>query len=233
MSSLIALLTFREPVSAWTHCSWLLLSVPATMLLWRRGDPARRVSLLVFGVSLAICYAGSTLFHAVRRAELDRVVRRARPYRHLHPDRRKLHSRGLESAPRPDQVGDPGDSLGRGHARHGHAAGLRRLLAVLVDALLSADGLGSGDLLHRARPGSHAPHSLPVTPGRHPLQSRRCDERGAVAAALAGVFGTHELFHIFVMAGSACHFLFMLEVAAYPDCRIGASCPLPPGASFA
>ena len=68
MSYLIAYLSFREPVSAWTHCSWLLLSIPATMLLWRRGDGdrARRLSLLVFGVSLAICYAGSTAFHAVR-----------------------------------------------------------------------------------------------------------------------------------------------------------------------
>src|SRR5437667_263006 len=68
MSFLTAYLTFREPFSAWSHCTWLLLSIPATGLLWRRsrGDLARRLSLLVFGVSLAACYAGSTLFHAVR-----------------------------------------------------------------------------------------------------------------------------------------------------------------------
>jgi hypothetical protein len=31
---------------------------------------------------------------------------------------------------------------------------------------------------------------------------------------LPGVFAAHELFHIFVMAGSACHIFFMLKVVA-------------------
>ena len=30
-----------------------------------------------------------------------------------------------------------------------------------------------------------------------------------------GVFGPHELFHLFVMAGSLCHFWFMLTVVAH------------------
>src|SRR5437868_5254482 len=66
--SLTAWLDFREPVSAWTHGAWLLLSVPATLLLWRaaRGDRAKRGGFLVFGLGLAACYAGSTVFHAVR-----------------------------------------------------------------------------------------------------------------------------------------------------------------------
>src|SRR5262245_39494213 len=68
MSSLTFLVDFREPISAWSHCLWFVLSVPATVLLWRRsgGDQSQRVSLVVFGVSLAVCYAGSTVFHAVR-----------------------------------------------------------------------------------------------------------------------------------------------------------------------
>jgi hypothetical protein len=28
---------FREQTSAWTHCVWLLLSFPATVVLWRRS----------------------------------------------------------------------------------------------------------------------------------------------------------------------------------------------------
>jgi hypothetical protein len=38
-----------------------------------------------------------------------------------------------------------------------------------------------------------------------------------------GTFGTHELFHLFVMAGSACHFVFMLEVVAAPSSRVAAA----------
>jgi hemolysin III len=61
-------LNLREPVSAWSHGSWLLLSLPATWLLWRQSgaDLAKRLSVLVFGLSLAFCYAGSTLYHGVR-----------------------------------------------------------------------------------------------------------------------------------------------------------------------
>src|SRR4051812_32278637 len=46
------ILAFREPISAWSHGSWLLLSIPAFVLLWRRGrgDLGKRVSLVVFGL---------------------------------------------------------------------------------------------------------------------------------------------------------------------------------------
>ncbi|MFO0910417.1 MAG: hemolysin III family protein [Isosphaeraceae bacterium] len=58
---------FREPFSAWTHASWFLLSIPATIILWRRSaaQPAQRLTLMVFGVSLAACALASTLFHGV------------------------------------------------------------------------------------------------------------------------------------------------------------------------
>src|SRR5947209_19376324 len=61
-------LDFREPVSAWTHCAWALLSVPATLLLWARsrGNAVKRLGLVIFGISLTACYGASTLFHAVR-----------------------------------------------------------------------------------------------------------------------------------------------------------------------
>src|SRR5689334_12627087 len=58
----------REPFSAWSHFAGLLLALAGTTLLWRRGagDAAKRLSLLVFGLTLAFCYAASTLFHGVR-----------------------------------------------------------------------------------------------------------------------------------------------------------------------
>ena len=65
------ILDLREPVSAWSHGSWLLLSLPALVLLWRRGrgDLGKRVSLVVFGLSLTACFAGSTLYHGVRGSD--------------------------------------------------------------------------------------------------------------------------------------------------------------------
>lgn len=59
---------FREPVNAWTHLSWMVLSVPCTLLLWRRsrGNLPKQLSLLVFGITLFFCYLSSTLFHSVR-----------------------------------------------------------------------------------------------------------------------------------------------------------------------
>ncbi len=65
------ILELREPVSAWSHGSWLLLSLPAVVLLWRRGggDLGKRISLFVFGLSLIACFAGSTLYHGVRGSQ--------------------------------------------------------------------------------------------------------------------------------------------------------------------
>ena len=63
-------------MSAWSHCVGLLLALPGTLLLWRRcggGHPAKRLSLLVFGLSLAFCYAASTLYHGLRIPE-DRLA---------------------------------------------------------------------------------------------------------------------------------------------------------------
>lgn len=64
-------LALREPFSAWSHLSWMLLTLPATVILWRaaRGDRPKQISLLIFGSSLTICYTASTLYHGVRLAQ--------------------------------------------------------------------------------------------------------------------------------------------------------------------
>jgi hemolysin III len=61
-------LDLREPVNAWSHGAWLVLSVPGTFLLWRRsvGNRGKQLSLLIFGMSLAVCYSCSTIYHAVQ-----------------------------------------------------------------------------------------------------------------------------------------------------------------------
>ena len=62
------ILHFREPFSALSHALWLVLSIPATVILVRksRGERSKQISLLIFGVSLAACYLGSALNHGVQ-----------------------------------------------------------------------------------------------------------------------------------------------------------------------
>ena len=61
-------LDLREPVSAWSHFAGLILAVPGTFLLWRRSgrNLAKRLSVLVYGLTLVFCYSASTLYHGVR-----------------------------------------------------------------------------------------------------------------------------------------------------------------------
>jgi hemolysin III len=63
----------REPINAWTHGVWALAAIPATLLLWRlcRRDRAKQLSLATFGVSLFLCFGGSSLYHGVRLPAAD------------------------------------------------------------------------------------------------------------------------------------------------------------------
>jgi hemolysin III len=60
-------IVIREPVSAGTHFLWMILSLPGTLVLWRlcRGDRLKRIGVAIFGLTLMLCYAGSWLFHSV------------------------------------------------------------------------------------------------------------------------------------------------------------------------
>jgi hemolysin III len=59
-------LHFREPVSAWSHALGVVLALPVTLVLLRRGEGSRlkQIGFVVFGLTLAACYGGSTLYHA-------------------------------------------------------------------------------------------------------------------------------------------------------------------------
>ena len=46
----------------------MMLALPGTFLLWRRSasEPAKRLTVVVYGLTLAFCYLASTLYHGVR-----------------------------------------------------------------------------------------------------------------------------------------------------------------------
>jgi hemolysin III len=213
----MSFLDFREPVSAWSHCAGLLLAVPGTLMLWRRsaGGGTKRLTLLVYGLTLAFCYLASTLYHGVR-----------------------VSAAGVAMYDRLDRVGIFALIAGsytplawcllRGHWRRWTLLlvwGVAGTAAVMLVAgrlpspatatcVYLAMGWGvvacyfefANALSHRAM--------LPIVVGGLSYSV------GAVLNVLhwpvivPGTFGAHELFHFFVLAGSLAHYLFMLKIAA-------------------
>jgi hemolysin III len=213
----MALLSLRDPVSAWSHFTWLLLAVPATCVLWQRsrGDRAKQFSLLIFGLSLAVCYAGSTLFHGVRAP-----------------------AREIDQFDRLDHIGifvliagsytPLAWNVLRGSWRWCTLAGTWLATAVGTALVLGCGVFPAAQstwlylimgwaalacYFEVARALTHRRLRLLVLGGL--LYSI-----GAVInllqqpVLLPGVIGAHELFHLFVMGGSLAHFWFMLTVVA-------------------
>jgi hemolysin III len=222
MSVLMAYLDFREPVSAWTHGSWLLVSIPASAVLWRRseGDRARQLSLLVFGLSLLVCYAGSAAFHAVRLAPgwirwldaLDHIgifVLIAGSYT---PVVWNLLQGRLKWG-----------TLVSVWLAAGAGTGL-----MLINGVFSifwstffylAMGWGSVFCyLELARLRSHRT-VFPLLLGGIFYSLGAVMNLAQWPVLWPGVFGPHEIFHLFVMAGSSAHFMFMYDVVARPAGR--------------
>jgi hemolysin III len=207
-------LDFREPVSAWSHCAGLMLAVPGALLLWRRsaGDGMKRLSVLIYGLTLAFCYAASTLFHGVR-----------------------LPAAGIAAFARLDGVGIFALIAGsytpiawclmRGRWRRWTLAAVWSLTAaativiakgslfppLVATCLYLAMGWGSaacyfelaGAVSHRAM--------LPVLGGGLSYSAGAVLNLMHWPNLLPGTFGHHELFHIFVLFGSLAHYWFILK----------------------
>jgi hemolysin III len=208
-------LHFREPVSAWSHCAGLLLALPATVILWRRsaGAPSKRLTLLVYGLTLAFCYSASTLYHGVRLpaariaafARLDGVgifaliagsytplawcLLRGRWRRwtlvlvwSVAATATVLIVGGRRFSP----AFSTGVYLAMGWAAVVCYFELTRVVShrALVPVVLGGLSYSAGAVLNIL----HWPVLLP------------------------GIFEAHELFHLFVLAGSAAHYLFILKV---------------------
>ncbi len=233
----------REPVSAGTHALWLFLSLPATLILWRRSGPdrGRRLSLLVYGLSLACCYAGSALFHGVPFA---------RPK--------------LELYDRLDHVGiflliagsytPIAWNLMRARWRFGVLASAWGVAAIGSTMILSAGimppllntaiylGMGWGAIFCYVEMAHYLPHRrlFPLVLGGVFYSVGAVLNLLRWPVVVPGVFGPHETFHLFVMAGSLSHYLFMLRVVlpagplpAVPDRVPGAiTLPSPPARSW-
>lgn len=230
----MSILELREPFSAGSHGLWLILSFPATVILWRRcgEDRSKQLSLLVFGLSLAACYFGSALYHGVR-VDKDRI----------------------DFFDRLDHVGihlliagsytPLAWNLLHGRWRWGTLAAVWTT-TLLSSGLLLANirlpgPLATGEYLALGWGALFCYNEIART---HPDRSLRTLVVGGVFYSIGallnllhwpviwpGIVGAHEVFHLWVMAGSFAHFWFMLTVVVPFACAtrqqgVGALAPV-------
>ncbi len=206
---------FREPVSAWTHFAGLMLALPGALVLWRRGggDPGKWVSLLVYGLSLIFCYAASTLYHGVRLPD-DRLAAFAR-----------LDSVGIFALIAGSYT-PLAWNLMRGRWRWGTLSAVWG--TAIVSAVLIASGrpfsplvgtcvylgMGWGVVACYARIARVVSHRalLPGVAGGVFYSVGAVLNLARWPALWPGTFGVHDLFHLFVLAGSLAHYWFILTV---------------------
>jgi hemolysin III len=205
----------REPVSAWTHFAGLLLAIPGTLLLLRRsgGDLGKRLSLLVYGLGLILCYAASTLYHGVQ-LPADRVAVFAR-----------LDSVGIFALIAGSYT-PLAWNLMRGRWRWWTLSAVWGTAGVAI-VLIAAGrqfstalgtcmylGMGWGVVVcyaHIARIVSHRA-LLPIAIGGLFYSVGAVLNLIGWPALWPEVFGVHDLFHLFVIAGSLAHYWFILKV---------------------
>jgi hemolysin III len=221
----------REPINAWSHGAGMLLALPVTWLLLkrcarpidslgpeplsasRRYQSVKALCLLVFGLTLIACYGISALFHAA-----------------------KVSGEPLLRLQRLDHVGI---YLLIAGTYTPVAWGLMRgswwwgtLTTVWTVALACAARVWCGGMLpiwvstltylvmgwgalfcyfELARIFSHRT-LLPLPLGGVFYSVGAILNLTKWPALYPGVFAAHEIFHLLVIAGSACHIFFMLQV---------------------
>jgi len=208
---------FREPVSAWTHFGGFVAAWPAGWLLLRRsnGSVGKRVAAVLFTLGLILCYLGSTLYHGLR----------------VPPEQIRLFQMldyiGIYCLIA-GSVSPVGLVLLRGAWRWTTVVAVWLLAAVGIFLqvffsslpTLIAVGLylvmGWGIILayfELSRVVSQRALHLAILGGVFYSIGAAVHVIGW-PVLIPGVFGSHELFHILVLLGSTCHYLFMLRVVA-------------------
>jgi hemolysin III len=202
----------REPVNAYSHLVGLILAATGTVVLLRLAHgPARAVAFAVYGGSLILLYAASTVYHALplppHRLRALRTLDHIAIYfliagTYTPVALVTLHGPSgwalLAGAWAIAVAGIPfkiwwldapiwlstGIYLGMGYMALLAAAPLAQAVSVGGLAWLVAGGVAytiGAVIFSRARPNP-----------------------------FPGVFGHHEIWHILVLVGSGCHFAFML-----------------------
>jgi hemolysin III len=232
------LFDLREPINAWSHGVGMMLALPVTWVLWKRcshlGDTGEQepgcssflyqrikaLCMLIFGITLIICYGVSATFHGVH-----------------------LSGEPLHRLQRLDHVGIYLLIAGT------YTWSWGTLTTVWTIALLCAFrvwrggvmpiwvstpvylALGWGALFCYFELAKTYSHStlLPLPLGGVFYSTGAVLNLMRWPVLLPGVFGAHELLHFLVIAGSTCHIFFMVKVVV--PSPASARSPMPINAS--
>jgi hemolysin III len=202
---------FREPVNAWSHLVGVVLATMGTVLLLRLArSPAQTISFAIYGGSLILLYAVSTLYHAL---PLPRHrLRRLRTLDHI-----AIYFL-IAGTYTPVALVTLGGRLGwtlLAAAWAVAAAGVPFKIWWL-DApvwLSTATYLAMGYMALLA--AAPLAGSVGLTGLAWLLAGGAAYTVGAIIFSrerpnpFPGVFGHHEIWHLLVLTGSGCHFAFM------------------------
>lgn len=202
---------FREPFNAWSHLAGLVLAAAGTVLLLRLADGrGRLIAFAVYGGSLMLLYAASTLYHALhlspQRLRSLRTLDHIAIYFLIAGTYTPVSLLTLANAGGPTLL-----ATSWGIAAAGIPFKIRWLdapvwistaiyLAMGYLALLAvvpiAQAVGWGGLAWLVAGG------LAYTVGAVIFALGRPNPRPG--------FGHHEIWHLLVLLGSGCHFAFVL-----------------------
>lgn len=212
----------REPVNAITHGLGVLLSVVGAVVLLAvsADDPRRLVAFAIYGASLVVLYTASTLLHAFNGHA--RVLRRLRIFDHA-----AIYVLIAGSYTPITMVSLAEVSPAWGWSLFGVAWGFAGLGVLFKLFWLDAPRWLSVVLyiaMGWMAVVALAPmaQALPWAALAWLLAGGLFYSVGAIVYALKrpnlwpGVFGYHELWHLFVLAGSVCHYVMMLRFIALP-----------------
>ena len=212
----IPLLGLRDPVSSATHFAACLFGIFATALLWRLGRHRGRraqIALAMFGVSMTLLYGASGLYHALRlppdRLRFFQLLDHSAIYVLIagsytpafyfllpeRPSRRRflggiwlLALAGIVTKwTIPDIPYWLTVTLYLGMGWVGLLTILEMLRAVGIRGMAWGLWGGLSYTLGGLADLFHFPRGLP------------------------GLFGAHEVFHLFAMGGTFCHYIFMVK----------------------
>jgi len=208
------LYALRDPVSAATHFAGFLWAIFGALILWRlvRDDWPKRLSLACFGLSAVLLYAASSTYHL-----LNWPPALMNMFRQL--DHTAIYGL-IAGTYTPIFI-----VLLRGRLRISLLA-LMWSLAVMgslwkwmlpnapytltVGVYLAMGWVGLLSVLEITRAVGVRGFAFGILGGCFYTAGALFDMLGW-PVLLPGVVGTHELLHICVLAGSGCHFLFMMQ----------------------
>jgi hemolysin III len=203
----------REPINALTHLAGMFAAIPAILFLLRlcRGDRLKYIGMLVYGLSLIFCYASSGLFHAVpaRYSDDFAVIDHIGIYMLIAGTVTPIGLIVLRSKRRIGLVG--------GIWLLAAAGIIVRLfceapLAVRTSFYLGMGWIGCTMYFQLAERLTHAKIAPMWIGGLFYSVGAAINLLTFPPYFAANLFTPHAVFHLFVIAGSACHYYFMLAV---------------------